>query len=73
MSSGKLCGLELKISQEINGENSINVKCDLYEGHDGECSKMFYHCKDMADSKIFKHNYRVGRIKWKKGLAEQED
>lgn len=62
MSAGNLCGDKLKISRNINAENTIEVSCDLYEGHEGDHSKMLYHCVDRGD---FIDNYRLGRIKWK--------
>ena len=65
MSEGKLCGHKIKLSHEINGNNTLQVECDLYEGHGGEHSKMFYHCVDRPNDKIFKDNYRVGRVNWK--------
>lgn len=64
MSTGKLCGHKIKISDSLNSENTIEVSCDLYDGHDGEHSKMFYKCSKRKDSNII-DNYRVGRINWK--------
>ncbi len=70
MSTGKLCGVKIKISERINGSNDIVVSCDQYEGHEGDHSKMFYHCVPQEDSKIFKTNHRVGEIKWNNELSE---
>lgn len=65
MSNEILCNKKLKISKEINAENQIEVKCDLYEGHEGEHSKMFYHSKKIGE---IIDNYRLGRITWKDEL-----
>lgn len=69
MSTGNLCGASLLISDHINGENTKLVLCDLYEGHEGDHSKMFYHCAEIPNDKIFKSNHRLGRISWKPELS----
>lgn len=66
MSEGKLCGHTIKIARNINQENTIEMSCDLYEGHEGNHSKMLYHNVDKEPKDIiFKDNYRLGRIEWK--------
>jgi len=66
MSQGKLCGKKIKIATEFNSKNTIEVSCDLYEGHEGKCSKGFYHCTPIEGDKHFTHNHRLGRIEWDK-------
>lgn len=67
MSYGKLCGAKIKIATSINVENDIEVSCDLYEGHEGPHSKMFYHTVPIPKAKWSweRHNHRLGRITWK--------
>lgn len=67
MSQGTLCGNKIKISDRINIENTTEVACDLYEGHGGPHSKMFYHTVLMPDAKFDhqRYNHRLGRIQWK--------
>lgn len=72
MSNGKLCGHKIKISHEINGENKTEVSCDLYEGHEGDHSKMFYHCVERPNEIVFKSNYRLGIIQWKNEYEQEE-
>ena len=73
MSNGKMCGCKIKISTEINGTNTIEIECDNYEGHEGNHSKMFYHCVDRPNDKIFKDNHRLGKIEWKTELVEKQE
>ena len=65
MSEGKLCNATIEISGELNSENTIEVSCDLYEGHEGAHSTMYYHCKKREDNSGIIDNFRLGRINWK--------
>lgn len=69
---GKLCGAKIKISDNINSENTKTVSCDLWEGHEGDHSKMFYHCKEVAERPGFPDNHRLGRISWNNELTENK-
>lgn len=71
MSNGKLCNAEIVISKGINRPGTIIMHCDLYEGHEGDCSKMIYHAKKREDNSGIIDNYRLGRITWKKELSEK--
>lgn len=63
MSYGKLCGDKIKINRSMNSvTNELEVSCDLYEGHEGEHSKMLYHCVKSKQGHI--DNYRMGDITW---------
>jgi hypothetical protein len=64
----KLCGVKIKISKRLNVENHIEVSCDLYEGHLGPHSKIFYHTR-LIEGARFDHeriNLRVGKIDWER-------
>ncbi len=70
MSTGKLCNAKIKISQSVNSKNTIEVECDNYDGHEGDHSHMFYHCKKRPNDNIFTDNYRLGRITWQDELND---
>ena len=66
MSIGKLCNQKFKISLEVNSKNTIEVDCDLYEGHDGNHERMLYHCIDRQEGV-----YSWIIIAWEKLLGNQ--
>lgn len=58
-----MCGKKIKVSLSLNSTAGEYMSCDLYEGHTGKCSKMFYHVK-KNDKGDWLDNYRLGRIEW---------
>lgn len=63
MSEGKLCGCKLKVSTEMNKENSIELSCDGWFGHNGDHTATIYHTENQGNGFI---NKRIGILSWKR-------